>query len=683
MSGLYRLFILLLCSSLITGCSTKSKEDAPKSEAQAPFELSELPERESLDFPRSKQPPLLFVNASEDAPGLYALEGEGDEATVRLIDPDFAFEPMIAQVLYEQIGRTKDLRVGIRGLLYTSENAHPWTPPPLEDDEASKTDAETPPAAAVASATEPQAEEVATAKPDGPAQLGTFGGQRMLRLEPQKNVQDATTVSTLDQSVRALRRVTGFSVFDLKEIEKTTLVRRSEPAHAVRATMGPDDAPIVFPSGYVIAAATTETLETKGWFFVGGEGLLVLNDAMEAVGVVHAANTLAPMRDVTSASFISRLEAGGMLVALKREGTPSELYYLSALQPYSPETPPTDDLGEGEEAAPAAAESDAEPHGQDGNSSAVVPEFLSVAYRLKNEEDQPLAISFLGGGGLGLPSPQNHVVKGDALYFAYGPGTVSSQWTRVFRADAQGWTVFDHKVAAGFHAEEAVWGAVRSALSPFLFDAGERGLFLALGESGVFLNVSAAKGSDWTLSPVETRLPKLKTSATTVAANGWVYLNGSHRARMRAPSKNYAIAFNLESGEAHVLDESMWLGVVSDGRYASAFHPERLRVRAVIGQDSLRRIFAIDAENPGEGRVILGELGENVKEARFFGVSIGPRRLLQLLREDGRVQLAVIDVRTAHSLRLIHDREAVDWTRIVQGDEQLVPAKATRPLNGF
>lgn len=688
MSASLRIFVCVLVCVIVVGCRSPASSEDAASQQRIVFESADLPERDGLNVISALATSLPFVHPSEDGGGLFVVESDAN--MVRLLDADLRQGGRLMVPLYQQRSAAGGAeRVWIRGLLYAVPSALQEDPadlgPPLEKTAA--TDDQTERQNDVqeenlADETGAKGEDGATSKPvlfegalsDATATLrGRSGQQRVLWFDDKgRAAEGGLPVSNLDASPEMLPRARSLRFDDLKDATQAVVIRRGEQAAGLRMSMVADQAPFHFPSGHVIAPARdAHTGDIRGWWFLSANGLELLDERMNTLATVVDEETSKPLAGIQDAAFVSMLPEGGLLVSMKRHGGAFELYFLGELQanpafvqsePEEDDEARTEDVSKhgrsGGEENPSTLDQDVPSVGTtpavdtSAEQAAALP-FEAKVRLLRNEEGKPLTMNFLSREGAPVPDGRRSVLRHEGLYFAVGPGAFRTQWSRIYRANAEGWTVFDHKRASGFAEDDPTRGTMRSLLSPFLFDAGERGLFLALGEQGVFLDVAPAHGDDWTLHTMNVQHPRLKAALHTSTRSGWVYLEGTHRESLRGRATPYALAFHLPSERLLVFENIQWVGALSGGDFLSPFQPERLLAAAVLGRAQNGELFAVDADHPEDGRVVLGTLPEETAEIVATGISIGPRRLLTLRLRDGRSCLALVDIRKKGSLRFI------------------------------
>ncbi len=269
-----------------------------------------------------------------------------------------------------------------------------------------------------------------------------------------------------------------------------------------------------------------------------------------------------------------------------------------------------------------------------------------VAKLLTNAEGEPIEFSLATGGilGGGPPGEANRWNDSEAFYFVEGASILDSERpARLVRVTHDGWSALE------------IGSDILTAFLPSVFVRVDGGFYWAPGLKGELIYPNNDDPSSWERRPLED-MPQSNETRIYSSAGDWIYYQDPDDA---------AIAYNVTSGDVVSFPESTWVGasfISNIGDEVTAELISRMELATVLVHLSGNRLGAVEAANPQDGVVILGDLPATTEEVAVNGPAIGPARLLRVEHEDGGMEVIAIDTREAGSLRRIMEAPAVEWS---------------------
>jgi hypothetical protein len=583
---------------------------------------TQLPLVDGLDSDADNQRLRFYVDTSQNAPGLYAFDPAQPEQGGILVDEDLS----LLQPHFTQLPSGTFDSANERFLDYQPAHLYytVWGTPPSEDTFAN------------------------------PA---TYGEQRRISTDPATLEDGPVRVSTTTLSAPVLSNSARFRAYDLSDPLDSSLVIQTPGEGWIRVRPSYDDthAPDSFGDSVEVVSSVwgPEVRDNAGWLVfdtqANGDGdtgvLQRFDDELSSVGDVHYKDSGEVVKDVERAKYLNDFADGTVLVA----------------------------LGIGENAAGQVwlYESSSEP----GNAGTIKS--------LLNQQGEPLIISFAALGidenedSVSPPASNLTSVNEDALYFAHGPGLVQQDWTRLFRVDRDGWAVYDHQDYASADGSSSTTNAfIESFLAPFLIEVGQNQLFWSLGGQNEIVDVSNPDPAQWTRTPIDAEGGEAEGTPVYATANGWVYYNSNDEE---------AVALNVDSGESVALDDARWIGASSSGSTTTLNgRAKQAGISEVFLLRQSTQLAAVEAANPLEGMVVLGELDTPPEEVRLFGADPGPHRLAQVEYDDDAFEVIYMNTRQENSLRALTAAPVTEWDKSLEGGSSVtISAAGTRPVGRF
>lgn len=294
-----------------------------------------------------------------------------------------------------------------------------------------------------------------------------------------------------------------------------------------------------------------------------------------------------------------------------------------------------------------------------------------VAKLLTNGDGEVIELA-LPGAILGrtIPGEARRWNDTEAFYFSEGASIFDSEVpARVTRVTADGWSAIE------IESDDAI-----PSFTPEIFVRVDGGFFWAPGFTPELIYPNGDDPSSWERTPLP-NAPQTDESIILSSAGDWVYYQSTD---------DEAVAFNVKTQDTVALADARWIGASLDSEVGDEIRTgliARQELATVLVHLADNRLGAVEAANPQDGIVILGELPATTEEVQVSGPAIGPARLVRVEHEDGGIEVVAIDTREAGSLRRIMESPAVEWTyESAIGSTPVdidVRPGATRPLNLF
>jgi hypothetical protein len=375
--------------------------------------------------------------------------------------------------------------------------------------------------------------------------------------------------------------------------------------------MTPDEAPLALPEdGKLLGTLLGEgTRSHEHWLYINADGTLKFYN--------RDFTTSTPVTDEDSGMPIDNLAVSGAYVS------PLGIDHLLVLL--------------------ADAESDRV--GQLYRVSRPTASSDGVAKLLTNGDGEVIEMG-LPGSILGrtIPGEARRWSDPGAFYFAEGASIFDSEVpARVTRVTPDGWSAIE------------IEGDLVAAFTPDIFIRVDGGFFWAPSFKPELIYPNGDDPSSWVRTPLADA-PQSNESTILSSAGDWVYYQSAD---------DEAVAFNVKTKATVAFADSRWIGasLSSDiGEEISTGLIARQDLETVLVWLGDNRLGALEAANPQNGVVILGQLPATTKEVLVNGPAIGPARLVRIEHEDGGIEVVAIDTRVAQSLRRIMDSPAVEWT---------------------
>ncbi len=308
---------------------------------------------------------------------------------------------------------------------------------------------------------------------------------------------------------------------------------------------------------------------------------------------------------------------------------------------------------------------------------------------LLNAEGEKLVFAFQAMiEGVGLPSDELSASHQGAFFFAQGPSMFNASWSRLYRIDSQGWSVFEHSRPGSTGSMDAI---IYSMLGNFLIDAGENGLIWSLGGNIERVKATSADVSTWTREVLDDKTRGEQNSPVVGVRDGWIFYNSKQEGELK--NVDVAVALNVRDQKRVVLKNAEWVGASSSGKGSYIGRQMGIELSEVFVLRNERELAAVSAADPMRGAVILGELPATTKRVVMYGVGSGPHRLIGIEHKNKGYEVAYVNTRETDSLNPLMSKVAVDWDETIEytafgdSDKQTmtldVYGERTRPLDLF